>query len=417
MKEYLVGGAVRDMIMGRNPKDFDWVVVGSTPEEMLANGFTQVGADFPVFIHPVNGDEYALARTERKSGKGYGGFTVDFNPEITIESDLERRDLTINSIAQGTNEPNSPDGKRIYIDPFGGIEDIKNKILRHTSEAFVEDPVRVLRVARFAAQFGDGWKVHGKTMNLMMKLVDAGELDHLTTERVFGEFKKAMMGEKPSRFFRILRDCGALKILFPEVHALIGVIQPEQWHPEGDAFEHTMLVLDSYIPGYDDFNVRLACLVHDFGKALTPREKLPSHPGHDVAGVDPAKNFVKRLGMSNDIADYVGFICRYHMMIHQAKELRGKTYVKIYEAAKSGHKMEWIDELTAVGVCDEIGSMQVTTYNPSFFFQVMDCIDDIEGKDVFTIEQMQNMDGEKIKEGIRRARITAADKKIKELKN
>lgn len=410
MEVYIVGGCVRDQIMGRSYHDVDFVVVGSTPEEMIAAGYSQVGADFPVFLHPTTKDEYALARTERKSGKGYGGFTVDFNPEITLEDDLKRRDLTINSIAMEEDETGV-----FIIDPFGGREDIKNKILRHTSEAFAEDPVRVLRVARFAAQFGSEWRVHGKTMNLMMKLVDAGELDHLTTERVFGEFKKAMMGVLPSRFFRVLRDCGALKVLFPEVHALIGVIQPEQWHPEGDAFEHTMLVLDSEETG--DFEIRLACLVHDFGKALTPRDKLPSHPGHDAAGAEPAKNFCNRMGMSNDLGGFVAFICRNHMMIHQTQELRGKTFVKIHDSAKTGHKMDWMFKLMKVGMCDEIGSMQPVTINAPMFFTIMDAIDHVKLTDHIPVAELQKMEGEKIRDAFHRIRINVADAKIKEMKN
>lgn len=285
MKTYLVGGAVRDGLLNLPLKDKDWVVVGATPGQMLALGYTQVGRDFPVFLHPENHQEYALARTERKSGNGYTGFICYSAPDVTLEQDLARRDLTINAIAR--------DAEGQYYDPYGGRADIEQRILRHVSAAFNEDPLRVLRVARFAARFAHlNFRIAAETMALMRSMADSGELNHLTAERVWKETESALLTRNPQVFFQVLRDCGALAILFPELDNLYGVPAPEKWHPEIDSGVHSLMTLAMVAHLSPELDVRFATLFHDVGKALTPKEKWPSHPGHGLAGVPWLPNCV-----------------------------------------------------------------------------------------------------------------------------
>ena len=321
MQTYLVGGSVRDKLLGLPVKDRDWVVVGSDIDEMLNLGFTPVGKDFPVFLHPQTHEEYALARTERKTGNGYKGFTVFADPEVTLEQDLLRRDLTINAIAQ------SEQGE--LIDPFNGQADLKNKLLRHVSPAFIEDPVRVLRIARFAARFD--FKIAEETKQLIEQMVINGELENLVPERVWQELSKALMTDQPSRFFTSLQECSALKVLFPEVDALFGVPQPAKWHPEIDTGVHVMLVLDKAAELSDDICVRFAALSHDLGKGTTPKEILPSHYGHEKRGVELTKNLSQRLRVPNDISAFAMKMAEFHSHMHKMFEMKAATILELLE--------------------------------------------------------------------------------------
>jgi tRNA nucleotidyltransferase (CCA-adding enzyme) len=319
MKSYRVGGAVRDKMLGQPVKDTDWVVVGATPRQMLDAGYMQVGRDFPVFLHPRSKQEYALARTERKSGRGYTGFVVDASPDVTLEEDLMRRDLTINAMAEGENGE--------LIDPYGGQRDIHDRVLRHVSAAFSEDPLRVLRVARFAARFAHlGFHVATETLALMRALVDAGELQHLVPERVWQEMQLALDTQSPQVFFAVLRECGALPVLLPELEALFGVPQPEFFHPEVDTGVHVMMVLQQAALLSKDTAVRFAALVHDLGKGTTPKEIWPSHTGHEERGTVLIEALSSRLRVPNDCRELGLLVGRHHTrchkaMKHQANEL------------------------------------------------------------------------------------------------
>jgi tRNA nucleotidyltransferase (CCA-adding enzyme) len=336
MKTYLVGGAVRDKLLGLPVQDRDYVVVGSTPEEMAAKGFKPVGADFPVFLHPETKEEYALARTERKSGHGYKGFKVYAAPDVTLEDDLRRRDLTINAMAE--------DESGQLIDPFKGAEDLRNGVLRHVSPAFAEDPVRILRVARFAARYAKwGFHVAHSTNKLMREMVESGEVDHLVAERVWTELERALGEAKPSRFFETLRGCGALQRLFPEIDALFGVPQPEKHHPEVDTGVHIMLVLDAAAKLSPDTRVRFAALMHDLGKGSTPQAEWPQHIGHEERGVELVKNFCRRLRVPNEHRDLAVLAARYHAHCHKIAELRPATVVDTLEAMDAFRRPERVD--------------------------------------------------------------------------
>lgn len=328
METYLVGGSVRDKLLGLSVKDRDWVVVGSTPEQMLSQGYQTVGKDFPVFLHPKTHEEYALARTERKTAPGYRGFVVHAAPDVTLEQDLARRDLTINAIAQ------AEDGT--LIDPFNGQHDLKNKILRHVSPAFVEDPVRVLRLARFAARFN--FTVADETKELIHQMIDAGELEHLVAERVWQELEKALKTEKPSLFFTTLRQVDALAILFPEVDQLFGVPQVPKWHPEVDTGIHVMMVIDQAARLTDDIAVRFAALCHDLGKATTPADILPHHNGHEARSIGLTKTLSKRLRVPSDIQALALKVAEFHTHIHLLDELRPATILKVFEALDAFRK-------------------------------------------------------------------------------
>lgn len=320
---YLVGGAVRDGLLGRPVAERDWVVVGSDPEEMLHRGFTLVGRDFPVFLHPHTHEEYALARTERKTGHGYRGFSVHAGPGVRLEDDLLRRDLTINAMAQ------TPDGR--IIDPYGGREDLEARRLRHVSAAFAEDPVRILRTARFAARYRSwDFEIAPETLERMRSMVDGGEVDHLAPERVWQETHKALGEDHPARYFRVLRDCGALARWFPEVDALFGVPQPERWHPEIDTGVHVLIALDQATRLSPDPLVRFAVLVHDLGKGLTPKEKLPHHPGHEAAGVPLVDRLCERLKAPAAYRDLGRLTACYHLHVHRVDELKAKTLVDCF---------------------------------------------------------------------------------------
>ncbi|HSO07835.1 MAG TPA: multifunctional CCA addition/repair protein [Pelomicrobium sp.] len=315
MKVYRVGGSVRDELLGLPVKDHDYVVVGSTPEEMEALGFKPVGKDFPVFLHPETKEEYALARTERKVARGYKGFEVYASKEVTLQEDLVRRDLTINAIAQ------DEDGN--VIDPFGGVEDLERGILRHVGPAFVEDPVRILRVARFAARFG--FQVAPETLELMREMVHTGEVEHLVAERVWQELSRGLMEEKPSRMFFVLRECGALNRVLPEIDALFGVPQPPEHHPEVDTGLHTMMVIDYSAREGHPLPVRFAALTHDLGKAATPREEWPKHHGHERKSVELVDGLAERVRAPTECRDLARITARYHGDVHRALELRPAT--------------------------------------------------------------------------------------------
>ena len=330
LNAYCVGGAVRDRLLGLPVQDHDWVVVGSTPEQMTARGFRPVGADFPVFLHPETHEEYALARTERKVAQGYKGFTVYAAPEVTLEQDLLRRDFTINAMAQDA------DGN--LIDPYGGQADLKAGVLRHVSDAFAEDPVRILRGARFAARFG--FTLAPETLALMRRMVDNGEVDALVAERVWQELARGLMEKQPSRFFTTLRECGALKKILPEMDALFGVPQPAHYHPEIDCGIHVLMVIDDTARCGHTLEVRFAALGHDLGKATTPEDTLPRHIGHEQRSVDLLKGLCERLRVPADCRDLALLVARYHSHVHKARELRADTIVKVFDACDLWRKPE-----------------------------------------------------------------------------
>jgi tRNA nucleotidyltransferase (CCA-adding enzyme) len=326
MQVYLVGGAVRDSLLGLPVKERDWVVVGSTREEMLRLDYREVGRDFPVFLHPQSHEEYALARLERKVAPGYRGFEVRFGPEVTLAEDLGRRDLTVNAIAQAA------DGS--LVDPYGGRGDLEARVLRHVSASFVEDPVRLLRVARFAARFAPlGFHIAPETLALMRSMVDRHEIDALVAERVWQETEKALREADPSEFFRVLRDCGALTTIFPEIDALFGVPQPAEWHPEIDTGVHTLMVLTQAASLSPLPSVRFAALVHDLGKGSTPPAQWPRHHGHEERSVALIEAMATRLRIPSEYRELARIVARYHGIVHRAHELRPKTILDFFERA------------------------------------------------------------------------------------
>ena len=348
MQTYLVGGAVRDHLLNRPVKDNDWVVVGATPEEMISKGYEQVGADFPVFLHPDTKEEYALARTERKSGKGYQGFVCDFSSAVTLKEDLLRRDLTINAMAQDS------DGK--IIDPYNGQTDLQNRILRHVSPAFQEDPLRVLRVARFAARFaGLGFRIADETMNLMKQMVLDNELDHLVAERVWTETQRSLGENSPDTYFRVLRECGALKVWFKELDALFGVPQPEKHHPEIDTGEHALLCLQAAQKLSNSTAVRWAALIHDLGKGRTPESEWPRHFGHEKKGLSPVKQLCNRLKAPNDAKTLALLSSEFHTHVHRAFELRPDTLLKLFDQVDAWRRPERFEDFLLVCIADARG--------------------------------------------------------------
>lgn len=347
----LVGGAVRDRLLGLTPGDRDWVVVGTTPEAMLAAGFKPVGRDFPVFLHPDTGEEHALARTERKSGRGYRGFVVDAAPSVTLEDDLLRRDFTLNAIAQAA------DGN--LVDPCGGVADLQARVLRHVGPAFVEDPLRVLRAARFMARFAPlGFRIAPETLALMRKMAASGELDALVPERVWQELRKALASARPSAFLQTLHETGALAVVLPEVEALYGVPQRAEYHPEIDTGRHVEMVCDMaarIAPG--DAGVGFAALTHDLGKALTPRDEWPRHVMHEQRGVAPLKALCERLKLPVEIRDLAVIACREHLNVHRIAELRDATVLELLERCDGFRKPGRIAALAQVCQADARGRL------------------------------------------------------------
>ena len=350
MQVYLVGGAVRDQLLGHPYHEKDYVVVGATPEQLLAQGYQPVGKDFPVFLHPETKDEYALARTERKSGQGYHGFEFYTDISVTLEDDLIRRDLTINAIAM------DDDGK-IY-DPYHGHEDLNNKILRHVSDAFAEDPLRVLRVARFAARYHQyGFTVAEETLALMQQLADSGELKALTPERVWKETSRALMERDADVYFETLRQCGALKVLFPEIDALFGIPQRPEYHPEIDCGIHTLMSLQQACRANYSLDVRFAVLVHDLGKALTPKDELPRHIMHEERGVQPVNDICDRLKVPTNTKQLSIAVCKEHLKSHQAFTLKAGTLWRLLQRLDVLRRPERVEAFIQACECDSRGRL------------------------------------------------------------
>ncbi|OGB27702.1 MAG: multifunctional CCA tRNA nucleotidyl transferase/2'3'-cyclic phosphodiesterase/2'nucleotidase/phosphatase [Burkholderiales bacterium RIFCSPLOWO2_02_FULL_57_36] len=346
MNIYIVGGAVRDRLLGLPVQDRDYVVVGATPDEMIARGFTPVGKDFPVFLHPLTHEEYALARTERKTAPGYQGFMFHTATDVTLEQDLARRDLTINAIAQ------SEDG--VLVDPFSGQKDLQSKIFRHVSSAFAEDPVRILRVARFAARFSD-FAVVPETNALMRQMVEAGEVDALVPERVWQELSRGLMESKPSRMFEVLRDCNALARILPELDALWGVPQPAQHHPEIDTGVHVMMVIDVAAQKKHSLPIRFAALMHDLGKGVTPPAEWPRHHGHEARGVELVDAVCDRLKIPNDCRGLALMTAREHGNVSRAPELRANTIVALLERCDAFRRPQRFIDMLRASECDHLG--------------------------------------------------------------
>lgn len=343
MKIYCVGGAIRDELLGLPVKDRDWVVVGATPEGLLAEGYKPVGKDFPVFLHPKTREEYALARTERKTAPGYAGFVFHTESSVTLEEDLARRDLTINAIARGE------DGE--LIDPYGGRRDLAARVFRHVSPAFAEDPVRILRLARFAARFAD-FQVAPETLELMRVMVANGEVDALVPERVWQEIARGLMESRPSRMIEVLRDCGALARILPELDCLFGVPQPPQYHPEVDTGAHQLLVIDQAAATNQPLPVRFACLLHDLGKGVTPAHVLPHHYGHEAASEGLARQVGERLKSPADCRDLAVMVAREHGIVHQGLVLRPETVVKLIERCDGLRRPERFGAMLDACACD-----------------------------------------------------------------
>ncbi|NIG34779.1 multifunctional CCA addition/repair protein [Pantoea sp. ICBG 828] len=348
MKTFLVGGAVRDALLRLPVKDRDWVVVGATPDSMLAQGYQQVGRDFPVFLHPESREEYALARTERKSGNGYTGFVTQFAPDVTLEQDLQRRDLTINAIAQAA------DGT--LIDPYHGQQDLQQRTLRHVSAAFNEDPLRVLRVARFAARFAHlNFRVAPETQALMREMAHSGELAHLTAERVWKETEKALLTRNPQVYFQLLRDCDALQVLFPEIDNLYGIPAPVKWHPEIDTGVHALMTLTMAAALSDQLDVRFATLFHDVGKALTPPEKWPSHHGHGPAGVPIVEALCQRLRVPNQVRDLALVVTEFHDVVHTIERQPADALVALFDRIDAWRKPDRVEKMALTSEADARG--------------------------------------------------------------
>lgn len=346
MQIYVVGGAVRDALLGRPFQDHDYVVVGATPEDMLKQGYRPVGKDFPVFLHPQTQEEYALARTERKTAPGYRGFVFHTSPDVTLEQDLVRRDLTINAMAQ------APDGS--ITDPFGGRQDLEQRIFRHVSDAFAEDPVRILRVARFAARYAD-FVIAPETNALMRQMVEQGEVDALVPERVWQELARGLMEERPSRMLEVLRDCGALARILPELDALWGVPQPQQYHPEIDTGVHMLQVIDCAAARGLELPTRFACLMHDLGKAATPPDKWPAHHGHEGLGVPLVEQVCKRLRVPTECRDLAVMTAREHGNVGRALILRANTIVTLLERCDAFRKPARFSQMLLATECDSRG--------------------------------------------------------------
>ncbi len=402
MQIFTVGGAVRDKLLGQPSDDRDYVVVGATPEAMLAKGFRPVGKDFPVFLHPETHEEYALARTERKTGRGYHGFSFHAAPDVTLAEDLARRDLTINAMAQ--------DATGNIVDPFCGQRDLTAKILRHVGPAFAEDPVRILRIARFAARFAD-FSVAPETLALMRQMVDDGEVDHLVAERVWQELAKGLMSQRPSRMFEVLRECGALARLLPEVDALFGVPQRAEYHPEIDAGIHTLLVVNQSAQRGFPLAVRYAALCHDLGKALTPVDILPRHIGHEARSVRLCATMSERLRVPNDCRELALLMAAHHGNIHRASELRASTLVELLEKCDALRRPARFGELLDTCLCDYTGRTGWENRHYDSPQRLLIALAAVNSVDAGKIA-IDCVERGKIPERIRRARINAVQEAL-----
>jgi tRNA nucleotidyltransferase (CCA-adding enzyme) len=402
VQTYLVGGAVRDALLGIPVVERDWVVVGSTPDELLKQGYKQVGAAFPVFLHPDSGEEYALARTEKKAGHGYHGFEVVFDSGVTLEQDLLRRDLTINAIAQ------DPDGN--LVDPFNGKQDITDGLLRHVSDAFDEDPLRVLRVARFAARFAHlGFRVHASTMDLMSKITQSGELQHLAAERIWREIERAMMMPNPAVFVSVLRECGALEVLLPEVSALFGVPQAEKYHPEVDTGEHLLLALDQASSLSDGSAlVGFAVLLHDLGKGVTAVDLLPSHYGHERAGVPLVDAVCQRFKAPNAFQDLARKVCLAHLDCHRVLEAKSATVMRLLEKLDVFRQPQVLPDFILACEADYRGraGLQQRPYpQGEYLLAAYEAASSVLARDL----DLKGVSGPAVGEHLRKARILAID--------
>ena len=402
MQIYMVGGAVRDRLLGRPVNDHDWVVVGATPEQMEAQGFLPVGRDFPVFLHPETREEYALARTERKSGRGYRGFVVQTSPEVTLEEDLSRRDLTINAIAS------TPDDTTL-VDPYGGARDLEARVLRHVTEAFHDDPVRILRLARFAARFTD-FSVAPETMDLMRSMVEHGEADHLVPERVWQEISRGLMEAQPSRMFTMLRDCGALAVVLPELDRLWGVPQRADYHPEVDTGVHAMMVLDMAAQLQAPLPVRFACLGHDLGKGTTPADVLPRHIGHEQRSVKLLKGVCERLRVPTDCREIAETVAREHGHVHASGNLSPAALVRLLERCDAIRKPERFADILLACECDARGrlGLEVQPYpQRPFLLRTLHAVQAVVTRDIAAQAAEKGLSGPKIGTLIHEARIAA----------
>ncbi len=399
MKIYLVGGAVRDKLLGLPVKERDWVIVGATPEQLQKQGYQQVGRDFPVFLHPKTKEEYALARTERKSAPGYYGFDCDFNQNVSLEEDLLRRDLTINAMAEDENGQ--------LIDPYNGYKDLQSKILRHVSPAFSEDPVRVLRIARFAARYHHlGFLLANETRSLMYKMAKQGELGHLVSERVWQEWQRSLEEKNPEIFIQILRSCGGLKIILPEIDVLFGVPNPPNHHPEVDSGVHSLMVLEAACALTQDPIVRFAALVHDLGKGATPMVKWPKHHGHEELGVELIESLCKRLRIPVDYRKFAVMVSRFHLKIHRLFELKASTIVKILDQTDAFRRPALFEKLLLACEADSQGRGKKIDYRqaPGWLYVLRECAK-VQAQTLIE----QGYQGEAIKEALHQRRVACVE--------
>ncbi len=411
MPVFVVGGAVRDALMGLPVNDRDWVVVGSTPEAMTAEGFMPVGKDFPVFLHPQTREEYALARTERKTARGYKGFAVQASPDVSLEEDLARRDLTVNAMALpealAHAAPSEWTGQ--IVDPYGGQPDLQNKVLRHVTEAFAEDPVRILRVARFAARFAD-FSVADETTALMRQMVEDGEVDHLVPERVWQELAKGMMSERPSRMFEVLRACGALRVLLPELDRLWGVPQRAEYHPEVDTGVHMMLVMDMAARLNTPLAVRVACLMHDLGKGTTPADVLPRHIGHEGRSVKLLQKVCERLRVPTEGKELAEVVAREHGNIHRSAELGPEALMRLLERCDAIRQSERFALVLQACECDargRLGFEEAAYPQAARLFRAQQAALSVETAPIAQAAAQAGLTGPKIGERITQGRVRA----------
>jgi tRNA nucleotidyltransferase (CCA-adding enzyme) len=404
MRTFRVGGAVRDALLGLPVHDQDWVVVGATPDEMIAAGYLPVGKDFPVFLHPDTREEYALARTERKTGRGYHGFAFHASPDVTLEEDLARRDLTINAIAQA--------GDGSLIDPFGGQRDLQARVLRHVTDAFREDPVRILRVARFAARF-TGFSLAPETLELMRGMVAEGEADHLVPERVWQELARGLMERQPSRMFEVLRACGALERILPEVEQLWGVPQRADYHPEVDTGVHNMMVLDMSARLEAPLPVRFACLTHDLGKGTTPADVLPKHIGHELRSAKLLKTVCNRLRVPNDCRELADVVAREHGNIHRSAEFGAAATVRLLERCDAFRKPQRFELVLLACECDARGRLGLEERPYPQRERLLAALAAARSVDTASVAEQargQGLQGDQIGERIQQARVHAVGK-------
>lgn len=403
MKIYLVGGAIRDKLLGRPVTEHDWVVVGGSPEKMLAEGYRSVGKDFPVFLHPDTQEEYALARVERKTAPGYHGFDFVYDGTVTLEEDLSRRDLTINAMAQDSETQD-------IIDPYHGLDDLKQKKLRHVTDAFQEDPVRILRVARFASRYHSlGFTVASETMDLMTKMVQAGEVNALTAERVWKETSRALLEPNPEVYLQVLRACGALKVIFPEIDNLYGVPQPPKYHPEIDCGIHAELVLQQAALLSQELPVRFAALCHDLGKAKTPADILPSHHGHEMRSKRLTLELCQRLKVPNELRDIAIYVAEYHGLSHTAFQLKASTVLKLFESGdcfRQPKKLSWFLTACIADARGRPGFEHEPYKQADYLNKLFQAAMAVSAQEVIA-QLPEQSSGPKIKEAIQKARIAA----------